>query len=115
MPDYFTCINYTYDLSGKSYSGNRVFYDQSEDTLRHPFGKEDYKQNSAVLMHYNPENPAQAVLTTEPQRGASDPKGYWQGAILGVSLVAGGLFRWRQTSWVKRPASYSRGKARSDT
>src|ERR1700761_8537138 len=36
-PDYVTSINYAYEAGGKPFSGNRVFYDQSNDTLRHPF------------------------------------------------------------------------------
>lgn len=84
----FADIRYEYAVNGKRFKGQRVSIGEdlgnfrvAETLARYPVGK-------AVVVHYNPENPAEAVLENEA------PEGIWGTmagfiAVMAVLLIGG--------------------------
>jgi Protein of unknown function (DUF3592) len=95
MSDKTTLVNYSYTVAGKNYTGDRIYYDQPEARLPYLLDEKLYPVGQSVQVHYNPAAPDSAVLSSKPERGDSNPAGYFQGGFLGLCLLLGGIFRIR--------------------
>ena len=62
---YFTHVNYSYTVAGKSYQGDRIAFGYSGSWWRKPNQKIADRLSSAttVLVRYNPDKPSMAVLS----------------------------------------------------
>ena len=62
---YFTHVNYSYNVAGKSYQGDRIAFGYSGSWWRKPNQKIADRLSSAttVLVRYNPDKPSMAVLS----------------------------------------------------
>jgi hypothetical protein len=68
---YTTIVEYTYEVSGKTYQGNKVFPGAS---MSYDHGTAQgivnrYQPGAAVTVHYDPADPTQAVLETKSKGG----------------------------------------------
>ena len=68
---YTPIVEYTYEIGGKTYQGNRVFPGAS---MSYDHGTAQgivnrYQPGAAVTVHYDPADPAQAVLETKSKGG----------------------------------------------
>jgi len=63
---YFTHVNYSYNVAGKSYQGDRIAFGYSGSWWRKPNQKIADRLSSAttVLVRYNPDKPSMAVLSS---------------------------------------------------
>ena len=87
-------LSYEYAVAGQTYSGDQYSlwsqkYDDEEESVR-SFAKE-HQQGMPITVHYNPQNPAQAVLA---------PGADWSGSVAwlifgGFLVFIGWIVRWR--------------------
>jgi hypothetical protein len=68
---YSPIVEYTYDIGGKTYHGNRIF---PGSTLSYDLGTAQgivnrYQPESTVKIHYDPSDPTKAVLETQSKGG----------------------------------------------
>jgi hypothetical protein len=84
-------IRYVYEVDGHLFTGNRVFFGDEIVPERSRLSREVYglREGSEVVVRYNPRNPGQATIDTEPA-----------GRLAGVSqmstvfLLFAGAFAW---------------------
>jgi hypothetical protein len=68
-PIYTPLVNYTYAVMGKTYQGEQIGFGTTVAGPRYRAAKlvARYPTGAAVPVHYNPENPAEAVLESNVQ------------------------------------------------
>jgi uncharacterized protein DUF3592 len=84
---YRAAVQYRYRVGGKDYQSNRIFWGGNEGSRKHmELVIAAYPQGSKVSVHYDPQNPAEAVIDPA-QNAGSKPL-----VLYAVAMVALGLF-----------------------
>jgi hypothetical protein len=84
---YRAAVQYRYRVGSKEYQSNRIFWGGNEGRWKHMESViATYPQGSKVSVHYDPQNPAEAVIDPA-QNAGSKPL-----VLYAVAMVALGLF-----------------------
>lgn len=84
-------INYTYQIEGRQYSGNRVNFSSSntyKDRSRVDQALERFKPGEPVPVHYHPDHHELSVLETGLDRSG------WLGLVLAILLIFLAVIFW---------------------
>jgi hypothetical protein len=91
---YRAAVKYRYRVGAKEYQSDRIFWGGNEGRQRHMASViATYPQGCKVSVHYDPENPAEAVLDTVQNPG-SKPLVLYAMAMMALGLFAftGGVY-----------------------
>jgi len=80
-------VRYSYTVAGKEYVGDRVYRTGSVGRLKASAQRLTDSLPESIPVHYNPENPAEAYLLTEPAAY------YWITLSFGVGALLWGVVR----------------------
>jgi len=91
---YRASVQYSYRAGGKGYQGSRVFWGGNEGRQRHMASVvESYPAGAKVRVHYDPNNPADAVLDPVQNTGSRQLALYSLAMItLGLFSLTGGIY-----------------------
>jgi hypothetical protein len=84
---YSPVVEYTYSVLGQAYTGERITFGMTEASSRSARAKEvlnRYPAGEQVTVHYDPNNPSEAVLERRAGGGAA-------GWIIGIIFLVAGL------------------------
>ena len=84
---YRAAVRYRYRVGSKEYESGRIFWGGNEGSQKHMASViATYPQGSRLSVHYDPQNPAEAVIDPD-QNIASRPL-----VLYGMAMIALGLF-----------------------
>ena len=91
---YRAAVQYRYRVAGKEYQSDRIFWGGNEGRQKHMASViAAYPQGSKVSVHYDPQNPAEAVLDPAQNIGSRPLVLYAMAMIaLGLFVLTGGVF-----------------------
>jgi len=91
---YRAAVQYRYRASGKDYQSDRIFWGGNEGRHKHMASViAAYPQGSKVSVHYDPQNPGEAVLDPTQHIGSRPLVLYAMAMIaLGLFVLTGGVF-----------------------
>jgi hypothetical protein len=91
---YRAAVQYRYRVAGKDYEANRVFWGGNEGRQKHMASVvSSYPAGGAVPIHYDPQNPAEAVLDPTQNIGSRPLVLYAMGMMtLGLFSFTGGVY-----------------------
>jgi hypothetical protein len=91
---YRAAVQYRYRVGGKDYEANRVFWGGSEGRQKHMASVvSSYPAGSTVPVHYDPQNPDEAVLDPTQNVGSRPLVLYAMGMMtLGLFSFTGGVY-----------------------
>jgi Protein of unknown function (DUF3592) len=91
---YRAAVQYRYRAGGKNYESNRIFWGGNEGRQKHMTSVvASYPAGGEVRVHYDPQNPAEAVLDPTQNTGSRPLVVYAMGMIsIGVFAFGGGLY-----------------------
>jgi Protein of unknown function (DUF3592) len=91
---YRAAVQYRYRVAGKTYEANRVFWGGNEGRQKHMASViSSYPAGSSVPIHYDPQNPAEAVLNPTQNVGSRPLVLYAMGMMtLGLFAFTGGVY-----------------------
>ena len=86
-------LSYEFSVGGKKYVSQRIHFDDATNSTICLEDDDKYKVGEPVQVHYDPNNPNFAVLSTIPARGAPAIDAYERAALFGLAMVLGGWWR----------------------
>ena len=91
---YRAAVQYRYRAGGKEYQSNRIFWGGNEGRQRHMVSViAAYPEGCKVSVHYDPQNPAEAVLDPAQNIGSRPLVLYAMAMIaLGLFAFTGGVY-----------------------
>jgi len=91
---YRAAVQYRYRAGGKEYQSDRIFWGGNEGRQKHIASViAAYPQGSKVSVHYDPQNPAEAVLDPAQHIGSRPLVLYAMAMItLGLFVLTGGVY-----------------------
>jgi hypothetical protein len=91
---YRAAVQYRYRVGAKEYQSDRVFWGGNEGRQRHMASViATYPQGCKVSVHYDPQNPAEAVLDPVQNPGSKPLVLYAMGMLaLGLFAFTGGVY-----------------------
>jgi hypothetical protein len=91
---YRAAVQYRYRAGGKEYQSDRIFWGGNEGRQKHMASViAAYPQGSKVSVHYDPQNPAEAVLDPAQHIGSRPLVLYAMAMItLGLFVLTGGIY-----------------------
>jgi hypothetical protein len=91
---YRAAVQYRYRAGGKEYQSDRIFWGGNEGRQKHMASViAAYPQGSKVSVHYDPQNPAEAVLDPAQHIGSRPLVLYAMAMItLGLFVLTGGVY-----------------------
>jgi len=91
---YRAAVRYSYRVGGRQYQGDRIFWGGNEGRRRHMASVvETYPAGGNVPVHYDPQNPAEAVIDPTQHVGSRPLVVYAMAMMsLGLFAFAGGVY-----------------------
>jgi Protein of unknown function (DUF3592) len=91
---YRAAVQYRYRAGGKEYQSDRIFWGGNEGRQKHMASViAAYPQGAKVSVHYDPQNPAEAVLDPAQNIGSRPLVLYAMAMIaLGLFVLTGGVY-----------------------
>jgi hypothetical protein len=91
---YRAAIQYRYRVGGKDYQSDRIFWGGNEGRKRHMESVvATYSDGASVAVHYDPQNPAEAVIDPTQHTGSRATVVYAMAMItIGLFALIGGVY-----------------------